>query len=164
MIALYLIAAHLVGDFVLQNRWQAADKLTSRRARADHVFFYCVPFVPILMWRFWSHPAVEDQGWRALAFLAALYALHFATDSQRFYSTLGDVVQWRIDFWRDPLVIKQEWLSYVVQNAGHGPRAADVSDEAVRWPTPNPWPAIPLMIDQTLHLCQLALLGGLLLA
>lgn len=157
MIALYLLAAHLVGDFLLQNRWQAVGKLTDRWLRVQHVIGYLIPFCGLVAY---VHPAL----WRAAAFLGALAVVHYLTDSRRFYSTLGDVIQWRLDHLTDPVALKREWLEYVVGRAeSAGLRAVDVSDEAVKWPTPNPWPATPLMIDQTLHIVQLAILGGLLL-
>lgn len=158
MIALYLVAAHLFGDFVLQNRWQSAGKLHDARLRMQHVFFYCVPFWPVAA--VYGH----RPWWHGAAFIVLLYGLHFLTDSYRFHSTLGDVVQWRIDSYREPLVVKRAWLEYVTGAAeSAGLRAVDVDDSAVRWPTPNPWPAIPLMVDQTLHLCQLAVLAGVFL-
>ena len=49
MLPLYLIAAHLVGDFVFQTRWQAAAKLTDRYARAAHVSTYLLAFVPVVV-------------------------------------------------------------------------------------------------------------------
>jgi hypothetical protein len=158
VIGLYLLAAHLVGDVLLQTRWQATLKLRNQRMRAQHVAGYCLPFVPIaVLYGRWS--------WSPAAFLSLLAVLHFATDSRRFHSTLGDLIQWRIDLWRDPLPLKRAWLDYALAAADRNPaiRAIDVSDKAVRWPTPNPWPPIVLMVDQTLHLCQLAILGGVLL-
>jgi len=158
VIGLYLLAAHLVGDFLLQNRWHAALKLRYPVQRAQHVAWYCVPFVPIAaLYGRWSFSAI--------VFLVSLAALHFATDSYRFRSTLGDVIQWRLDLHRDPLPLKRAWLDYALGAADRNPaiREIDVSDRAVRWPTPNPWPPIVLMVDQTLHLCQLAILGGVLL-
>lgn len=156
MLALYLAAAHLFGDFVIQNRWMAESKLRDPRIRLQHVLTYGIPFWPIAF-------LAAGVSWRAGSFLVWMHVLHFLTDSRRFHSTLGDVVQWRLDYWRDPVTVKRSWLTYVTERAESTMRAVDVSDDVARWPTPNPWPVAPLMIDQTLHICQLAILGGLFL-
>lgn len=131
MIALYLLAAHLVGDFLLQTRWQAALKLTSARVRARHVAGYLIPFVVVL--------ALLRPSWgHAVTFVCLLAVLHFLTDSRRFYSTPGEWIVWAVRRYR------YGWLVLRLE--------------------PNPWPAMPLMIDQSLHLVQIAVLGGLLLA
>jgi hypothetical protein len=157
VLALYLLAAHLVGDFVLQNRWQAVGKLADWRVRTQHVVAYSIPFWPIAA-VYGNHP-----WWHGMAFLFGLYELHYLTDSHRFRSTLGDVVQWWLDWRVDPIHAKREWLEHAIGRETTSLRAIDLDDQAVRWPTPNPWPAAPLMIDQALHVCQLALLGGILL-
>lgn len=144
MIALYLLAAHFVGDYALQTRWQAARKFTDAGFRTRHVLAYCLPFVPIA---FYAAPT-----WRsAVGFLAGLYVLHFLTDTRRAQSTLGDVVGW---WFRTPAQRLQEW-----QDAPRYETLGRTSDSL----PPNPWTPIGILIDQTLHLCQLALLGGLLL-
>lgn len=131
MVALYLLAAHLVGDFVFQSRWQAVRKFDDRAYRARHVLSYVAAFVPVLL--------VVRPGWLpAGAFLLALAGLHFATDTRRFTSNVGDLVAWR--FLRDE------------------DRAGSASLPA------NPWPTLPLAFDQTLHVVQLAVLGGLFLS
>jgi Protein of unknown function (DUF3307) len=165
VIALYLIAAHMVGDFLLQNRWQAAYKLGDRWYRLEHVIGYCLPFIPIV--------ALYARGWwQAGAFMAALAVLHFLTDSRRYLSTLGDVAEWTIERRRDPDGTTEVWVDYL-----YGPdadtsaftteqrleKARNLNVRVLRLPPPNPWGSAPLMIDQTLHVCQLALLGGLFL-
>lgn len=166
MLGLYLLAAHMAGDFLLQNRWQAASKLGDRRARFEHCVGYTIPFVALVL--------VVGAGPLAwYAFPVCLFALHYLTDSHRFQSTIGDVVQWRIDCLTDPETTTKVWLDYL-----YGPDAAASSLDnpgrvravekitaggRLRFPPPNPWPAMPLMIDQSLHICQLAILGGLLL-
>jgi hypothetical protein len=168
VIALYLIAAHLVGDFVLQTRWQAAGKFTDRRLRLRHVTAYCVPFVAVLLvipaldgtWldehRGIFYPANPGRVPQKLAFLALLFVLHYATDSRRFRSTLGDVVAW---VWMTP--------------SGTDPATVDAlalqpmavyRTEVPNSPPPNPWPPVPILIDQTLHICQIAILGALFLS
>jgi hypothetical protein len=135
MIALALLAAHLVGDFVFQSRWQADGKFgwtpEALRLRTTHVATYVAAFAPIIYWRL-------DAGvgfWRVAAFAWILGVLHWLTDSRRFTSTVGDVVGWRF---------KGSW------------EGKPSSIPA------NPWPSLPLAIDQTLHVLQLAALGWLL--
>lgn len=163
MIALYLLAAHLVGDFVLQTRWQAAGKFTDRALRTRHVAVYCLPFVPVAVWRI---------GWQAFPFLLSLYVLHWLTDSRRFRSTLGDWVGWRCR----PFITRIS-----VPDPAHRPgeriqigsgvaKILAVEPEGSGWDylvrlelEPNPWSPMPILIDQALHVAQLALLGGLFL-
>lgn len=52
-----LVVCHLVGDFLLQTDWQAANKEFGlgpvplhRRALASHVLTYMVAFLPALVW------------------------------------------------------------------------------------------------------------------
>lgn len=54
---LVLIVCHLVGDFLLQTDWQAANKYgglgpdqVSRRALLSHIGTYMLAFVPALIW------------------------------------------------------------------------------------------------------------------
>lgn len=44
----YFIAAHLAGDFLLQNNWMAANKARSHAACAVHVAAYLTPFVALV--------------------------------------------------------------------------------------------------------------------
>lgn len=143
MVALYLLASHLVGDFILQTRWQAVRKFDDRAYRARHVLSYVAAFVPVLL--------VVRSGWlQAGGFLAALAALHFATDSRRFHSNVGDVVGWYLA----GRPKQKEWQDW-------GGRVQEL--EVTHLPA-NPWPTLPLALDQTLHVAQLALLGGLFLS
>ncbi len=140
MIALYLLAAHMVGDYVLQTRWQAVGKFAppgmldsaeSFELRTSHVTSYCLPFIPIAV--------VYSRDYRyAGAFMVWLFLLHFITDRQRFHSTLGDWFAWTFN------------IGYVA------PRQEPLP--------PNPWPPLPILIDQSLHIVQLAVLGGLFLS
>lgn len=165
MLGLALIASHLVGDFVFQTRWQAAGKLARRDLRAQHVFFYGVAFVPVVVWRIFA----AHVGLRGSLFFLLLIVLHYATDSRRFRSTLGDWIGWRLM----PLEDRADEVATVrVQNVHlpeplvSGPMAVTTrpSLEAMRRARvpANPWEPIPLLIDQSLHLVQLALLGFLL--
>ncbi len=108
MIGFYLLAAHMAGDYLFQSTRMAAGKLGSARIRAEHVSVYVFCFAPI------AYFYAGFPGWRAPAFLALLWAAHFATDSKR-------------------------------------------------WRTTNPWPAMPILQDQSLHAVQIAVLGALFL-
>lgn len=132
MLALWLIACHLTGDYLLQSRWQAETKLRNRRVRARHVTIYTLVFVPLAL-------VYAGDSWRAPAFLAVLFALHFATDSFRLPFSPGDLIEWRL----------------LPQNRAAHSRGLQL--------TPSTWTAQPIILDQTLHLLQLALLGSLFL-
>lgn len=162
MIALYLLAAHMVGDFVLQTRWQAERKLGDACVRTVHVLVYSVPFVPIA---FYVAPS-----WRAaVSFLAGLYVLHFLTDSRRVRSTLGDWIAWQLTGpeGRADELERVELRKLTVGEYHSAPallRFRPSPERAARAAVPpNPWTPVPILVDQTLHLCQIALLGGLLL-
>jgi hypothetical protein len=136
VIGLYLLAAHLVGDYVLQTRWQAAEKLRDPFFRARHVLAYSLAFVPLAV--IYGRSTLD-----AADFMGLLALAHFATDSVRVPSTLGDVVGW----WG--IAVRRKDARGVVRQHP--------------LPPPNPWAPVPLLVDQTLHVCQLAVLGGLLL-
>lgn len=125
MIALYLLAAHLVGDFLFQTRWQAARKLDDAATRLRHVSTYTLAFIPVVL-------ASGADARHAGGFLAWTFVLHFVTDSRRFHSTIGD------------------WVTWNVERKTRGLRL-----------DPNPWQPLPILIDQSLHVAQLAVLGGL---
>lgn len=156
MIALWLLGAHLVGDFVLQSRVHVLTKLEDPVQRTAHVAWYTLPFVFVAAW-------YSPGWWQGAAFVACLFVLHWLTDSRRFHSNVGDIIAWRLSLHADPVGCKKVWLDHALERADTSVRAVDVDDRAVRWPPPNPWPALPLMIDQTLHVLQLALLGSLFL-
>lgn len=144
MLGLYLLAAHLVGDLLLQNRWMARKKLDSRRWRTYHVTWYCVPFLPVvaMYWPGW---------WSAVGFVAALFAAHWVTDSREFRSTFGDFVHWHL--FVKPAQRRQEWLRTA------GPKARTIDSLP-----PNAWPLVSSAVDQVLHVAELAVIAGLLLA
>jgi hypothetical protein len=103
MISLYLLAAHMLGDFVLQSDRMAKAKLTDVWERTLHVTGYTLGFIPFL-----GMAGITD--WRNPAFLGCLWVTHFITDSRR-------------------------------------------------WASPDPWPPKPILVDQTIHLVTLAVLG-----
>jgi hypothetical protein len=79
MIALDLIAAHMVGDFLLQGSAMADEKLRDWRIRLLHVAIYSLPFVVVMI-------GEDVRPARAAIFLAANFALHFLIDSRRWAS------------------------------------------------------------------------------
>lgn len=76
MRGLDLLAAHLVGDYILQSDHMAVNKLTDARVRAEHVTAYHVPFLV-------AGIATGVNTKRLAAFLALSWAAHFVTDSRR---------------------------------------------------------------------------------
>lgn len=153
MLGLYLLAAHLVGDFVLQTRWPAAgkfappgvvDSLEPFSLRLRHVTTYCLPFIPIAV--VYSKPS----GWW-LVFLAWLFVLHFLTDRQRFTSSPGDWFAWHL-LGADPTPPEKRGV--------HAAMGADTKQFDM---PPNPWAPLPIVLDQTLHIVQIAVLAALLL-
>lgn len=160
----------MVGDFVLQTRWQAADKLEDRMVRFDHCVSYLLPFLVVVL--------ATGHDWRAFyAFPVCLFALHFLTDSRRFHSTLGDVVGWKMGHHAVEVAVVDTQgfpLGSRVDIGGISGRVTGVTQAGLvrngtlhvetAMPPPNPWTPIPILIDQTLHVCQLALLGGIFLS
>lgn len=74
---LTLLAAHMVGDYVLQTDQQARTKLADWRPRAVHVSTYTLAFLPAVWGRPWDV---------VLTFLALVWVTHFITDSRRWAS------------------------------------------------------------------------------
>lgn len=77
--------------------------------------------------------------------MVLLFALHLFTDSRRFRSTLGDVIAWRYGPGRHERSDPEGFADWKLRPLG-----------------PNPWEPLPILIDQTLHVVQLAALGWLL--
>lgn len=77
MLGLDFCAAHLIGDYLLQNDEMAARKLRCRWMRAWHVTVYTLPFVVL--------GCVYGHSWeRILCFVGLVWLTHFLTDSFRF--------------------------------------------------------------------------------
>lgn len=79
MLALDLIAAHLIGDFLLQNGYLADHKLADWRVRLLHISLYSLPFVLVMI----VHGVALE---RAALFLGLNFAIHFVIDSRRWVS------------------------------------------------------------------------------
>jgi hypothetical protein len=79
------VVCHLVGDFLLQTDWQAANKENGlghdslhRRALAAHVLIYMAAFVPALVWI-----GIETDALRALAIAVVIAVPHAIQDDRR---------------------------------------------------------------------------------
>jgi hypothetical protein len=77
-----LVVSHLVGDFLLQTDWQAANKIgglgpdpVCRRALRDHIATYMLSFVPALVWI-----GLETTLWRALLSAVLIAVPHWVQD------------------------------------------------------------------------------------
>lgn len=76
MIGLDVVAAHLVGDYLLQGDAMAARKLRCGWTRAWHVTVYTLPFFGVAL--------LNGHGWaRVFLFLLLVWVTHFLTDSVR---------------------------------------------------------------------------------
>ena len=84
-LSIAFFVSHLVGDFLFQTEWQAANKTgglarapASRRALGAHALTYTCAFVPALVWF-----ASERSVLGALAVAVAITAPHVAIDHGR---------------------------------------------------------------------------------
>ena len=86
--------AHLIGDFILQNDWMAANKKISSAACLLHVFVYIVPFL-----------VSNLQTWQ----IVLIGLQHFAQDRTSF-------ILWWMRIWKHvPLGNRKEIRIYVDQ-------------------------------------------------
>lgn len=53
-LSLYLLAGHMLGDWVVQTDWQAAHKTTSWRANQAHVYTYHLTLFTALLYPLWG--------------------------------------------------------------------------------------------------------------
>lgn len=84
-LSMVFLVSHLVGDFLFQTDWQAANKAGglgrdsgARRALLSHALTYTVAFVPALVWF-----ASERSALGAVAVVAAVTLPHIAIDHGR---------------------------------------------------------------------------------
>jgi hypothetical protein len=78
-IDLTIIACHMVGEYVTQTNWMAANKLQHWRPRLVHVLVYTAGFA-FVPWQ--AHLPLE----RAVLFLLAIGIPHFVVDCRRWAS------------------------------------------------------------------------------
>ncbi len=153
LIPLYLLACHLIGDFLLQSRSMAALKLTNAGVRFWHVAVYAIPFWVLMFYLY--HPGAS---WHPLAFVYSLMVLHFFTDSRRFTSSPMDWLEWKF---MSQAQKRDEWLHYFIEDEPISTPMLKLRD-AGKLP-PNAWKPLSIVIDQTLHLIQIAVLAGVFL-
>jgi hypothetical protein len=79
LLSLWLIALHMLGDYLLQTDWMAANKLKSAWARTVHVFVYTLGFIPLGLVYTTTLP-------RAAGFVLLVYVTHWITDCRRWAS------------------------------------------------------------------------------
>jgi hypothetical protein len=133
------IAAHLVGDYILQSHWMASEKTKRSLAAAVHAVTYALPFLFLT-----RNPAV----------LAVIIGTHFAIDRWR----LARFVVWiKNGTWLRPFFGRD------IADAGFLPDPIT----ATGYPESSPaWLAVWLLIiaDNTIHIlingAALALFGG----
>jgi Protein of unknown function (DUF3307) len=123
MLSIWLIALHMLGDYILQTNWMAANKFKSAGVRTIHVLCYTAPLAAFAyIWLKFNHLPETTNVFgilkyhgikRWLAFVYGVFVLHWITDCRR-------------------------------------------------WASDKPWCAKPIMVDQTLHMLQLAALSTLL--
>jgi hypothetical protein len=118
--------------------------------RFRHTLVYALCFVPVTL-------AQHIGLWDSLAFLFLLFVFHGQTDSWTFRSTLGDWIGWQF------LSKQQREIEH--RQAFYGPtkihiQPATIPDHAINSLPPNPWTSIPLIMDQTIHFIQIAVLAG----
>jgi hypothetical protein len=86
-----ILIAHLVGDFLFQNRWMATQKGSNWAACLIHCFLYALAFIIFAGWLDWrltviflSHLAIDR--WR----LAAIWRLFFSRDRELPWIIMSD--------------------------------------------------------------------------
>jgi len=93
----------MMGDFIIQTDWMAANKLKSHWARFLHVTTYSIGFIPVAL-------AFAPTTTAAWCFLLNNFIVHYVVDTRR-------------------------------------------------WASGDKWPPKPIVVDQALHMTQLAILG-----
>jgi hypothetical protein len=108
------IVSHVVGDFLLQTHWQAANKPgglgrdpVKRRALIAHVFTYTLAYIPALVW------LAEDLGAWTLLVAAAIAVPHLIQDDGRLVAAYTRSVK-GIDPGPGPLLIAVDQSFHLV--------------------------------------------------
>jgi hypothetical protein len=135
LVLTWLVFAHLVADFVLQNDWIAMNKATGGRegwrALGVHGFHVGVCLVP----------AVLAFGARGLVYLAVVTVTHMIVD------------RWKVQATRRAEAEAQAQARARIERTGVAPP----SGLGAAW---TPWPGILFLADQALHL-TIAIVGWL---
>lgn len=85
--ALLLLAAHLLGDFPLQPRWMAREKVDDHGVRFVHVVIHTI-LVFVLLTLGGVAPEIPSM------FYGAYAASHFAIDTRRWVEPRDDFPTW----------------------------------------------------------------------
>ena len=135
LVLTWLVFAHLVADFVLQNDWIAMNKATGGsegwKALAAHGFHVGLCLTP----------AVFAFGWPGLLYLVLVTGSHMVVD------------RWKVKATRHAEVVAQEQARARIARTGQVP----ASGLGAAW---TPWPGILFLADQVLHL-TFAIVGWL---
>ncbi len=135
LVIAWLVGAHLVADFVLQNDWIATNKATGGSngwsALGIHGFHVALCLVPV----------VFAFGGRGLVYLALVTVTHMAVD------------RWKVRATRDADARAQAAARAALARGAPGSASALGS----AW---SPWPGMLFLADQALHLA-IAIVGWL---
>ena len=175
MLSIWLIALHMLGDYVLQTPYMAANKFKSAAVRSVHVLLYSLPlglFAGVWV-RLHGLPV-----WHSAAFFVGLYVTHWITDMRRWCSddplspqereavktaqammdmTQHDRTELMVSL--SPLqkrLVQRFWEEMVFDADGRNKASLTQRYKLM------PWCAKPIMVDQTTHMLQLAVLSLLL--
>ena len=135
LVLTWLVFAHLIADFVLQNDWIAMNKATGGsegwRALGVHGLHVGLCLVP----------AVFAFGLRGLVYLAVVTVTHMIVD------------RWKVQATRRAEAEAQAQARARIERTGQSP----ASGLGAAW---TPWPGILFLADQVLHL-TIAIVGWL---
>ena len=123
-LALALLIAHFLGDFVLQSNWMALNKSKRWDALALHVSFYTVALAGALL-LFDLFAGLRTPG--VFVFLSVNTAVHFATDA------VTSRVTSRLWFVKGIRVKNAMWSLPMVQAAGHAAYEVDYDMSKRHW-------------------------------
>lgn len=131
------LLAHLIGDYVLQNHWMAANKTKSSIPALIHVLLYGLPFLFLV-----------SEVWQWFVIVGT----HFVIDRWRLAS------YW-VDFWGHG---KMGWLPKQINkihftlSGGHSTDTESEGPSALLWPVPDAPPFLGIwlliIVDNTMHL------------
>jgi hypothetical protein len=135
LVLTWLVFAHLVADFVLQNDWIAMNKATGGsegwRALGVHGFHVGICLVPVVL----------AFGLRGFVYLAVVVVTHMIVD------------RWKVQATRRAEAEAQAQARARIERTGQAP----MSGLGAAW---TPWPGILFLADQALHL-TIAIVGWL---
>jgi hypothetical protein len=135
LVLTWLVFAHLVADFVLQNDWIAMNKATGgregSRALAVHGFHVALCLFPVVL----------AYGARGVVYLAVVTVTHMIVD------------RWKVQATRRAEAEAQAQARARIERTGQAP----ASGLGAAW---TPWPGILFLADQVLHL-TIAIVGWL---